>query len=295
MTVKMKFHYSVLRYRHDLITGEFLNVGLVLFSREANYFKAKMLNRYKRITATFPGADGEFLKSYLDRLQFEFDVIMEKLQNNQLHLFADVNTPDTLESLLNTVLPYDDSGIFFDRPISGVVENLDKFFGDLYDRLILHYIVDQERETRNDEDVWNVYRQPLLKSNVLSRLQSHVVNVSVDEIKFDHAWKNGKWKVLQPISFDLKIPTNIRKKGREWVGTTVNLCLSADLSQLYFLLGAPTIEDPAHKKAYEDSKDMLNLKNNGLKITIIEENEAEDFAKDISPIIQSETDNFDKK
>ena len=30
-------------------------------------------------------------------------------------------------------------------------------------------------------------------------------------------------------------------------------------------------------------------------LSAIEENEAEDFAKDISPIIQSETDNFDKK
>ena len=295
MNAKFKFQYSILRYRHDLITGEFINVGLVLFSSEARYFKAKMLNRYKRVTATFPRADGEFLKSYLDHLQFEFDVISEGIQNEQLNLFADSKLPEALGGLLSKVLPHDDSSVYFEKPQFGLVEDLEKFFYDLYDRMVLHYMVDLDRDTRNDEDIWDLYRKPLLKTSVLSRLQRHIVRLSVDEYKFDHAWKNGKWKVLQPVSFDLKIPTNIRKKAREWVGATFVLKEEKNLGHLYFLLGAPSLNNPDLIKAYNQTKEMLSLKQDGLSTTLIEENEAEDFANHISPIIERETDNISSK
>lgn len=290
MASKLKFQYSILRYRHDLITGEYLNVGLALYSSGVNYFKVKLLNRYRRITTTFPKADGDFLKSYLEHLQFEFDTLTDKFESQQPVLLPEMRGPYTLEGLLNKILPHDDSAIFFEKPISGLVEDLDRFFDDLYERLVMHYIDTHDRETRSDEEVWGVYRTSLSRSSVLSRLQEHTVRVAVDEIKFDHAWKNGKWKILQPVSFDLKNPTTIKKKAREWVGTTYILGTAKDLSELYFLLGAPSLQNPGANKAYGETKDMLNLRENGLKITLIEENEADDFAKHISPVIEKETD-----
>jgi hypothetical protein len=283
MNHESAFQFSILQYRHDIVTGEFLNIGLALYCPDSSYFNVRILSKYRRITQTFPGADGEFFKKYVDHLQMLFDIKMNEISNRQLAL---IGHPPSLEELLNQILPYDDSSIFFGPVKYGMTFDVDQTFDGLYQRLVEKYTSDPERKTRGDEDVWSIFRKPLSVRKVLSKLMPHTVRTPYDDIEFDHTWKNGRWNILQPLSFDLSVPTIIKKKAREWLGTVDSLDRSDELTNLFLLLGRPNDNKPEHLKVYEKSKSMLRVKPRNYKLVLIEENEAEDFGRDIAQQIE---------
>ena len=45
MNTKIPFQFKVLRYIHDSFTGEFLNIGLALYSQSAPYLQVKLLDK----------------------------------------------------------------------------------------------------------------------------------------------------------------------------------------------------------------------------------------------------------
>jgi hypothetical protein len=284
MTVKFSFQYCLLHYCHDPVTGEFLNIGLVMYNRANKYFNARLLTKYKRISSTFPGLDGEYYRKYVTYLQTLLDNLSIKIGSPQINFKQE--WPERLDELLDSILPKDDSSIYFDLPKEGLAKDLNILFEDLYSRLVERYVSDSERTTRHDEDVWNFYKRPLQEQNLLTHLQSHTITTSNDTIEFPHGWKNGKWNVLQPLSFDLSTPTYIKKKAREWLGTAIVLDNSKELSHLYLLLGKPSSQQEDLNKAYSQTKDILNVKLKNFSIQLIEEDEAQNFALDIKPIIE---------
>ena len=56
----MEFKLFALRSIHDEVTGEFANVGIVLYSESARVLKAKFTTQYSRLSGMFGGAiDGD--------------------------------------------------------------------------------------------------------------------------------------------------------------------------------------------------------------------------------------------
>ena len=283
MTNGMQFEYVVLRYFSDLRTQEFLNVGLALYSKRHHYFRAKLISRYSRITDTFPGADGEFYRRYSMHLQSRLNAIQTQITKDQLELIDE--RPTGVEQLVSTVLPRDESSIRIGEVVPGVASELDIVFGELYERLVARYLKQPDRVSRSDRQIWEKYQRLLTKFDIADRLQRHVIETPVEVYEFEHAWKNGKWNVLQPISFDLVHPGSIRKKAREWLGTAVILDRSPELSKLYMLLGAPKSGKGDVEKAYGDARTILTEKANGT-FRLVEEDEADDFVRELKPEIE---------
>ena len=48
MTKKQAYSYTVLRYVHDVVSGESLNVGVVMHAPGAGFLKAQTLDRRPR-------------------------------------------------------------------------------------------------------------------------------------------------------------------------------------------------------------------------------------------------------
>ena len=42
------YELQVLRYHHDIVTGEFVNVGIVLFNKEMKFLKGAVTHKYAR-------------------------------------------------------------------------------------------------------------------------------------------------------------------------------------------------------------------------------------------------------
>lgn len=280
---RVPFQYTVLHYMHDVTTGEFLNVGLVIYSATARYFQARMLTQYRRVTATFPETDGDFYKRYLGHLQTIADQITLEVSQGQLSLLDDPS--GRIEPLLARILTPDDSSIKFGPMHDGVADDLDIVFEHLYSRLVTRHLDNTGRASRNDEDVWNVYRRPLQAENVIQRLQPHVFQTRYDPISLDHSWKNGHWNAVEAVSFDLVQPNSIQRKASQWFGQIHALTTSVDLGKIYLLLGAPKQDSGDLKRAYRNAKSMIS--DSDQSVELVEENQADEFAKKMRDLVDT--------
>ena len=293
MNAKLPFQFAVLRYVHDAFTSEFLNVGIAFFCKVPAFFKVRLLQKYRRITNAFPEADGEFYRRYIASLQSKFDALAEKVNSKQSAF--EPWLPDRVEELLTKVLPPDDSSIQFSEAQGGMTKDLEATFEDVYKRLIEAHLPHEESESRNEAEVWNVFREPLRKQNVIRLFVPHVIHIKKLVFEFEHAWKNGHWSALQPLSFDLVQPKSIRNKAFQYFGTNVVLNDSKEINALNYLLGAPRRDDKDVQKEYARAKDLLGTGEYAKKIKLIEEDEAEDFARHIAPKIEADASHEKKK
>lgn len=245
--MKAPFTYSVLRYVHDTTTGEFINVGVVLYSREACYASALCRSTFGRLSKTFPGMDGDTFKRLMRFVQSRVEEIGDGLKS-ELPLNG---RPATVLDVAHAVLPPDDSSLQWSPPGSGLSENLSQTLETLFDRLVLRYDECPQQERRSDDEVWRKYRRNLEDRHVLKHLQPKKISVQDDEVEFQYAWKNGVWHCLEPVSLDLSSADSIREKAHKWLGQLLSVKDAREPFKVYLLLGEPQQEAlrPAFDKA----------------------------------------------
>lgn len=245
--MKNHYTYSVLRYVHDTTTGEFVNVGVVLYSRDGRYASALCRSTFGRLAKTFPGIDGDAFKSLMRFVQSRIEELGDGLkQELPLH-----GHPASVMEVAHAVLPPDDSSLQWSPPGSGLADNLSQTLEALYDRLVTRYDERPQQERRSDDDVWRKYRRSLESRAVLQHLQPKKISVLDDEVEFQHAWKNGVWNCLEPVSFDLSSADSIREKAHRWLGQLLSVKDAKEPFKVYLLLGEPQQEAlrPAFDKA----------------------------------------------
>ena len=78
--MKTTFTYTVLRYVHDVATGEFVNMGVAVYAPEANYVSAICIPRYESLTKMFLEVNGEHLRKVMSYIQARFEEHAGKLK-----------------------------------------------------------------------------------------------------------------------------------------------------------------------------------------------------------------------
>lgn len=129
--MRTPYTFSILRYVHDPVTQEFINIGVAVYSREAGFLRAVRLRQLTRYIQEQVSAIGESLPT---ELPFE--------------------TGGAIESLLARVLPPDDSSVQFSRPGAGLSQDLEKTTAELFERYVERYSLTSESSRRDDEDIW---------------------------------------------------------------------------------------------------------------------------------------------
>ena len=131
------YQYQMLRYRHDVATGEFVNVGLVYFDTQTCFLRARMTKKTERIARFFGEIEGEHLLRTFNGLENAFN----RLENN--HAFASVS------EITKHIFPPNDNALFFSPTVKGFdVDGHDSAFDDLYFTLIGKYNGEKIEETR---------------------------------------------------------------------------------------------------------------------------------------------------
>jgi len=69
MTTKEPYSYVVLRYIHDILTGEFVNVGLVLVVPGRPLILTKVRKTFGRIKNVFPDLDSDPYKRAIEAIE----------------------------------------------------------------------------------------------------------------------------------------------------------------------------------------------------------------------------------
>lgn len=288
MTNNISFEYAILHYRHDISTGEVLNIGLVLYAKENSYFVGKITTKFQRISKAFPNADLHFLRTYLSKIQYKLTSQSKKIDksSNQFSSFQ----PNGIKGILSEVIQYDDSSIFFGEPKIGVLpfDQIHNYFEQLYFKMVDQYQTKYDRDSRSDEEIWTHFKKEMVNHSYVNHLQSHIIKTKYSDIKFDHGWKNGRLNILQPISFDLMNAVNIKKKSHEWLGTLTLLNTTNALNNFYFLVGGPKHRSSEVVKAYETSIQILKEADTEYDVEVIDEKDAEYFAKSIKPVIDKD-------
>jgi len=279
----IRYEYQILRYLHDQASGEFVNVGIVIFEPQTKFLKAKVLNKFSRISNFFEEINGYYLLNTLKHFQKEIECIHNDLSffNSSKFLLSKEN--QSLDLITNRILLKDDSGIVLSDVKLGLDLILESALEDIFDRLVDRYSADSNKDIHSDSYAWTkIYKTYFDKYGITPRLKDHSVKTHNDHIKFDKAWKNGVWNCYQSLSFDLKKDDSIKNKVYKWSGIIKELQSSNEKMNLYFL----TVSPKSNKDLDGFIKHTLSQTSDEVNVTIVTESEAEQFASKVKVAIE---------
>ena|ERR1700735_3164365 len=273
--MKTKFNYVVLRYVHDVVSGEFVNFGIVMVAPDVSFARAVCTPRYQRISRFFQGVSGRHFRDVSTYLQTKID----QLAGGYSTEVSPRDFPATAEQLIAEVLPKDDTSFQVSELKGGLVEHdrLEATADDLYERFVEKYDRSTDRKSKSEEDVWRPFRQALERHSLSSSLHPHLVRSPHCEFEFRRAFQNGRLHVCQPVSFDLTSEDQITEKALLWFGRMAQLEEGQDSFKAYFLIGQPS--EQSLTSAYNNAKQILDEVQT--EHQLFEENGAEEFASTV--------------
>jgi hypothetical protein len=276
---RISYSYAVVCYVHDAAVGERLNVGVVAVAPSEGWLGFTFDEHYKRLSRTFRDFDGEGYRGTVDRFRRALDDARESLLGLPIVRSTFVDVADLMRHA------WPDQGLSFriGETFAGVTDDLNDALGHIFERMVTSQYPGGAEARRNKDQVWQAFRKPLELEHATRPLQPKSFRTTDFELTFEHAYQNHRWHVLEPISFDYKRKDDIQRIAMQWLGHGVALKGQNDLGMLYLLLGAPQEE---HHRAYQKAKDLLRKIE--LPKELIEEDAAEDFARDLAKSMRAQ-------
>lgn len=242
------YTYAILRYRHDAIIGESLNVGVALFAKHLGRFEYRFSSKFSRLKAAFPSLDGDAYRSTIKAIENGLKRF-EGFSPNMVSPSA-----SGVREIVEQVLRQDDSSFHWSEIGEGISTDIEDEIEFLFRRFVSwHEEVNPSRRT--DSDIWKPVREALRQRKLNAHFEQTTIQSDVTEVKFQNAWKNGRWHVFQPLSLDLKTESNIHEKVERWSGRLLHLESACHDFKPYFLLGKPS--DSRLTETYNDMVEAL--------------------------------------
>jgi hypothetical protein len=272
---KIPYTYCVIRYVHDPAAGEVLNVGILVCAPKSSYMAVLFEYRYERLSEAFVNFDGDHYRSTLHQLE----AAIFKLNDRLMGTLFETQMPITdAAQLAAQVIPDRGLSVQFGPILAGITDEIRSEHEYIFDRMVSSQYPHKRKDKRSDEEVWSVYQRKLHRQKVSKYLRPKTFVSKNYDLRFDHAFKNEKWHVLEPVSMDYVRPQGIQERATKLLGETFVLSGNREVGKLYLLLGAPQSE--SHQAAYDKAKTLLNKI--PIKHQIIEEDEADDFAEHLA-------------
>jgi len=283
MSGRETYSYTVLRYVHDVMTGEFVNVGVVLHA--ATGLKSKFRSTYGRLSSVFPTFDEKAFKEALRAVK----TTIEQLAKSEKSAGLFQSSPDAA-AFARKALVADDSSFQWSPAGSGITRDAAATLEQLYDRFVTRYDKHGVRR-RDDADVWKPIRERLEELKIADRFEEHTFRGSVEEITLEHTWKNGKWHAIEAISLDLADAAEIKKKAHRIRGHLDSVAEGlTDEVALNLVLGPPS--NPEIADAYNAARKILEKA--ACQPTIVEEDSMQDFVARLADEIHAHEGDADK-
>ncbi len=273
--------YQILRYLPDRISGEFVNLGIVVFDASTGILASRFINKIGNISSFFPNTNSRYLIKSVKTIYENLDKISIGLQSE----FA-FKKFDSLSEITRSVLPQDDSALVFSEVKKTLDISAEATTEDLFSRFVsIHLIEDEDEEVRRDKEVWNkVYKKHFDDNGISSHLSSHKVKTKHDVLEFEKAWKNGAWNYFESVSFNLTRADAIKNKVYKWVGKLDELSSSSESMHIYLLSVLP------HSNPELDAfinKTIKAKATKNLKIDLVSENNVTTIVKQIKKAIDN--------
>lgn len=280
---KRRYTFTVLRYVHDRVTGEFVNVGVVAFAPSASGLPGALLARTRhtigRMRHMFPDLDRSDFVSVMSTVDRAARKLLAEVAADPLGLAGDLDAA----SLARRIVVSDDSALQWSAVGGGLTEDFQATFERLYRRHVSKYD-DRSISRRSDEEVWRPVRQLLEERAVPVELAEKTISGDGDKVHFHHAWKNGVWHAYEPVSLDLADEEGIVKKAHRWLGQLTSIAGEpAEPFHAHFIVGAPSSDAlmPAYHRA------IRILKKSPGTVDVYEERDLGDFVNKIEDEVRA--------
>jgi hypothetical protein len=246
----MKTTYStiILRYVHDVVTGEFANIGVVLYAPEQRFLEARFTTSYERLNAIFLKIDHLHFRALMRYMANRFEELGAEIRDG-----LTVPPVNALPEIVKQVLPPDDSSLQWSQQGGGITDDPGGALGDLYKRMVERFIADGTQISRSDEEIARPFKNKLGKA--AEKLSEKTIETKDYKYEFRFAWKNDIWHLYEPVSFDLVDPNSIREKANRWLGRGVALNEARERFKIHFILGEPRQAET--KEAFENALHLL--------------------------------------
>lgn len=235
MSDRRPFTYTLLRYCHDVTTGEFINVGVVVYEPANNRLAFQFGVPLTRLKASFPNSNEWALQESLEQLRSWFSVAASAHDGSK--------SRTSVMDFARGALPVDDSSLQWAPPGSGITADPDASARQLFERLVGRHTKDGIH-ARRDAEVWRVFQASFQRRHVPNVFVSKSISAGGGELAFDHAWKARKvWHCLIPLSFDVHSAEALYDKAHLWLGRLAAVSGSTEELQVYFLVGKSALAD----------------------------------------------------
>ena len=268
MTEKLAYSYTVLRYIHDVVSGEALNVGVVMHAPASGFLKVRTRKTIGRLKHAFPDLDRAAFSDAMQAVDRGHLTVAKQASKTALF---DARTDARSHAL--KVLRDDDSALQWSPTGTGLTADPLRTFERLYERYVARYD-SAPAKRRSDADVWQPVLDKLMERGINVPFEPRTVAGTQDRIVFERAWMNGGWHACEPVSLDMASAERIMTKARRWRG---HLAAVADGTSeridLRFVLGRP--QNSALMGAYESAKAILA--HAPFATEVVDENDIDDF------------------
>lgn len=260
------YQYQIIKYVHDHFTGEFVNIGVVVYDPETKYLGCKVTKKYKRISNFFPSSDG---KRVLQLLQY-FEKSIQLKAKELIGLFS---PSISLTDITSSIILKDNSAIQYSIVKTAIDVNLDAALNDLYNDIVGKYDHDKDvQKSLSDDDVWRIkYKKYFDDAGISSKLKSHIIKTKNDDFKFEKAWKNEIWHCYEPLSFELQNKDAIKDKVYKWAGKLQGMQQTQEKLSIT-LLSALNPEFSDMKKFINE---YLDVNNENIDVDIVFDDQAQ--------------------
>lgn len=197
--------YSIVRYRANDLTGELVNVGVILHSfdnEQEALIKHLLIDESADKIRALSESQTELLlyKTYKENLQY----YLEESTNNLFGEVGDVtidspSKKDYLESLYEF---YKHDKLFLTRPKFSLTRDTTSFFEKIFES----YVGSKYLLTKDNFITTKIYMKKLLEEQALldkKVISDHVITPIKEldnvQIKIDFSYKNGVWNYMQGI------------------------------------------------------------------------------------------------
>ncbi|NOT63915.1 MAG: DUF3037 domain-containing protein [Acidobacteria bacterium] len=141
----IEYSYCVIRYVHDPVAGESLNLGVVLCAPAVSFCTVSIEYRYERLAQAFVNFDGEHFK----RTMWQLESAINEVSTSSL-----VQPIQDVEALRLRVWPDNDLSYQFGPMLVGLTDDPADEVERLFDRMVLSQQPRQLAERHAGELVW---------------------------------------------------------------------------------------------------------------------------------------------
>ncbi len=134
-TQRQAYSYTVLRYVHDVVSGERLNVGILMHAPASRFLKVRTRKTPGRLKRAFPDLDAAAFAGAMEAVERGLGALVHQADRS----LGDARTD--ARSIAVRVVPDDDSALQWSPAGSGLTVNAARTFERLYERYVTRYDV----------------------------------------------------------------------------------------------------------------------------------------------------------